>query len=243
MSKDEEEEFGSLIPQAEVVTEVSRMAVVPVISFLCSVVTIVAPLIATCWTLLLPCAPPLSQLPSHLPILTQTCGSVSVLCGLATTLTYHFYMFQQRDMCPLNTSTFLMSLSAGLLSQTSFLLYCFNFASRPVIYLYLFLACSLLHASFTLTSLYDLRERQILSPSSPLLLYKATGLLVLLLSTGAVFLSALNFLHTPRPFSYLVILGHSAYTGCFYFDLRALSTCFRCSFGASEIATLRRVAV
>lgn len=241
--EDGDEELGSFLPQAEVTSETSQTTLFPVLSFLCAAVSILAPLASACSTLLLPCAPPVSQLPLQLPTLTKTCGLLAALSGLATTLAFHTFLFKQREISPLHKSSFLTSLTAGISAQFSFLMYIWSLSPRPIYSLYLYEACSLLHACFTLTSLYDLRGRQVLSPNSFMLFYKASGLICLLFATAAVFLSAFGAVHVPRYFVYIVLLGHTAYTGSFYFDLQSLSTCLRCSFGTCEIATLRRVAL
>lgn len=242
MSQEEgDEELGSFLPQAEFTSETSQTALFPLVYFLCAAACLLAPLASACSTLLLPCAPPVSQLPLQLPRFTQTCGLFASCAGLATVVAFHTFLFKQREICPLNKSSFLTSLSAGICSQIAFTVYIWSLSPKPIVTLYIFEVCSLLHACFTLTSLYDLRERQVISPSSSLILYKASGLLFLLLGTAAVFLSACGVMRVPRYFVYIVLFGHVAYTGSFYFDLQSLSACLKCSFGAHEIATLRRV--
>ena len=71
MSDADEHEEGSLIPQAEVTQENSTSAAFPVAYFFLAVLSVLAPLAVACSTLLLPCAPSLSQLPLKLPFFSQ----------------------------------------------------------------------------------------------------------------------------------------------------------------------------
>lgn len=242
----EEEEENSLLPQAEVVQEKSSAVAFPLVYAVVAGLCVLVPLADACSTLLLPCAPPLSKLPSRLPAFTQTAGVISAASGIATTLTFHWLVFKYRDQAPVLKTAFWAGAAAGIAAQVAFAVYGLGWmgtqqSSAAVLYLYEVL--SLLHACATLISLYDLRESQVLPPSSPLLFYKSSAVLVLLVCTGFAVLAATAVLRVPRIVNYLVLISHIAYLSSFYFDIRALSARVRCSFGRREIAMLHKVSL